>query len=217
MILDRLDQAFVQRCCEDSALSVSVAISASESPCIAVIQAVTESREESPAAIALAVDAPADPEGILLERLLLESPCEWQAIATCVDAAYTDGCRVFAVVGTQPCEGRTMLVQGIARTLQSRGHRVVRVKRVSDAMHIESSDREYDSSESVVIVDAGVWFTRGPVRRQVLQQKSLGCDAVLLVRRADRTCCKVYGEAIEAIGLKLLGEVLTFAPATLVE
>ena len=207
MILDRLDQAFVQRCCEDSALSVSVAISASESPCIAVIQAVAESREESPA----------DPEGILLERLLLESPCEWQAIATCVEAAYADGCRVFAVVGTQPCEGRTMLVQGIARTLQSRGHRVVRVKRVSDAMHIESSDREYDSSESVVIVDAGVWFTRGPVRRQVLQQKSLGCDAVLLVRRADRTCCKVYGEAIEAIGLKLLGEVLTFAPATLVE
>lgn len=213
MILDRLDQAFVQRCCDDFTRSGAVAISAPESPCIAVIQDVAESREESPAAIALAVDT----EEILLERLLLQSPCEWQAIATCMEAAYVDGCRVFAIVGTQQCEGRTMLVRGIARTLQSRGHRVVRVKQVADAMHIESSDRECDASESVVIVDAGVWFTRGPVRRQVLQQQSLGCDAVLLVRRADRDCCRVYGEAVEAIGLKLLGEVLTFVPSTLVE
>jgi hypothetical protein len=43
---------------------------------------------------------------------------------------------------------------------------------------------------------------------------SLGCDAAILVRRADREPAPARAAALAAVGVTVLGEVVTFAPAT---
>jgi hypothetical protein len=40
---------------------------------------------------------------------------------------------------------------------------------------------------------------------------SLGCDAAILVRRADREPAPAWTAALAAVGVTVLGEVLTFA------
>jgi uncharacterized OB-fold protein len=47
----------------------------------------------------------------------------------------------------------------------------------------------------------------------LLEQRSVGCDAVIIVRRADQPPCPARGAAVESIGLELLGEVVTFVPS----
>ena len=53
----------------------------------------------------------------------------------------------------------------------------------------------------------------GPLRRAWLERQSLGCHAVLLVRRADEPECPAREPALEAIGVRVLGEVVTRVPA----
>jgi hypothetical protein len=63
-----------------------------------------------------------------------------------------------------------------------------------------------------VLVDAGIWFPPGPVRRQRLVVASLGCEAAILVSRGrERSAARAA--ALEAIGIECLGEVLTFTAA----
>jgi hypothetical protein len=63
----------------------------------------------------------------------------------------------------------------------------------------------------IVIVDAGNWFPPGPIRRHQVSRHAFGCDAVILVRRADFPPCVAHAESLAAIGLRVLGEVETFA------
>ena len=65
----------------------------------------------------------------------------------------------------------------------------------------------------IVLVDAGVWFPPGPIRRHRVLVASLGCDAAILVRRADRQPSPARETVLAAVGVTPLGEVLTFAPA----
>ncbi|MFM7137904.1 MAG: hypothetical protein ACKO1M_12685, partial [Planctomycetota bacterium] len=65
----------------------------------------------------------------------------------------------------------------------------------------------------IVLVDAGIWFPPGPIRRQRLLMASLGCDAAILTRRADREPAPAWAAALAAVGVTVLGEVITFATA----
>jgi hypothetical protein len=64
----------------------------------------------------------------------------------------------------------------------------------------------------VVLVDAGIWFPPGPIRRQRLLVATLGCEAAILVARGQGRSA-TRAAALEAIGIEVLGEVLTFTPA----
>ncbi|MCX7401808.1 MAG: hypothetical protein NTY87_01585 [Planctomycetia bacterium] len=219
MMLDLLDRSLVQRFLNPSPVTGSVGFS---QPCAQAV--VLES--------AVSLDAAAIPAGSFLPRatlsaessaavpdqLLCQAPLEWQALAECVLEAHAQGCRVVAITGARRREGRTTIVQGLARAITAQGQSVLCFNRVADISERSHSDgsRQFDILDDIALVDAGVWFPPGPFRRHVLQEMSLGCDAVLLVRRYDAPCCAGRGRAIESIGLKLLGEVLTFTPGVAV-
>ena len=149
------------------------------------------------------------PAAPLVERLLYEAPQAWDAIAERVEDAHRRGASVIAVAGGRRGEGRTTVVQCLAKTLAARGRHVeVHDRAPVDGAHLFGGDRG-----PIVLVDAGVWFPGGPIRRSSLERMSLGCQAAILVRRADLPECAARGNAIESIGLKLLGEVLTMVPA----
>lgn len=150
-------------------------------------------------------DSPADASP-LVERLLAEAAPQWQAIADRVEAARGRGRRVIAVAGSERGEGRTTIVAALARVLRSRGRDVV-VAAPGAATAGPTHDKR------IVLVDAGVWFPPGPIRRARLLVASYGCEAVILVRRADRTAAAAIDAALEAIGIEPLGEVVTFAGA----
>ena len=148
-----------------------------------------------------------DGMGTLVDRLLRVVPHAWTQVAKRVEDARRDGAEVIAVAGARRGEGRTTLVQCLARTLVARGRRVECHDRVPLGM--ASADRD---AGNIVLVDAGIWFPGGPIRRAWLERQSLGCHAVILVRRADEPPCAARGTALEAVGLKVLGEVLTMVP-----
>lgn len=142
----------------------------------------------------------------LVERLLAEAAPQWQAIADRVEAARGRGRRVIAVAGSERGEGRTTIVAALARVLRSRGRDVV-VAAPGAAAEGPPHDKR------IVLMDAGVWFPPGPIRRARLIVASYGCEAVILVRRADRPAVAAIDAALEAIGIEPLGEVVTFAGA----
>jgi hypothetical protein len=144
-----------------------------------------------------------------VERLLDAAPQAWDAIAQRVEHAHRDGAAVIAVAGARRGEGRTTVVECLAKTLLARGRRV----EIHDRAPVEGTHLFGSDHGPIVLVDAGVWFPGGPFRRSWLQRVSLGCQAAILVRRADLPECAARGTAIEAVGLKLLGEVLTMVPA----
>jgi len=144
------------------------------------------------------------PDAPLVDRLLHAAPEAWEAVAHRVEDAHRDGATVIAVAGTRRGEGRTTLVECLRRTLTARGRRVDVVARPPCAGP--------DDGGAIVLVDAGVWFPGGPLRRAALERASLGCHAAILVRRAGQPECPARATAIEAVGLKLLGEVLTMVP-----
>jgi hypothetical protein len=72
-------------------------------------------------------------------------------------------------------------------------------------------DGGHGNDRRIVLIDAGVWFPPGPIRRQKLVQESVGCDAAILVRRADREPVAARATALAALGMSVLGEVVTFA------
>ena len=156
-----------------------------------------------------------DPEsGTLVDRLLRVVPQAWANLAQRVEDAHRDGAEVIAVTGARRGEGRTTVVECLARTLVARGRRV-------ECHAAGMSERSLpaiwpgDLRDCIVLVDAGVWFPGGPFRRAWLARQSIGCHAAILVRRADQPECAGRGEVLEAVGLKVLGEVLTMVPPSI--
>lgn len=141
----------------------------------------------------------------LVDRLLAAAAPQWQAIADRIEAARGRGRRVIAVAGCDRGEGRTTLLAAVARVLRSRGREVVVVEPgdLPAAIGVAHDKR-------IVLVDAGVWFPPGPIRRQRLLCVSHGCEAVIVVRRAGRPAGPAIDAALEAIGVEPLGEVVTF-------
>ncbi|MFM9197286.1 MAG: hypothetical protein ACKOWG_16425 [Planctomycetia bacterium] len=148
-----------------------------------------------------------DGQGTLVERLLRVVPDAWARLAGRVEDARRDGAEVIAIAGGRRGEGRTTLVECLTRTLAARGRRVESHARVP--LELTTAGRD---GGRIVLVDAGVWFPGGPLRRAWLERQSLGCHAVILVRRAADPACAARGTALEAVGLKVLGEVVTMAP-----
>jgi len=151
---------------------------------------------------------PADPgeEGPLVDRLLHAAAGGWDAIARRVEEAHAAGAFVVAVAGGRRGEGRSTVVACLARTLAARGRDV----EVVDRAPVDAGLR---ADPPIVLVDAGIWFPGGPIRRGRIERESLGCHAAILVRRAGQPPCPARGDVIRAVGLVLLGEVLTRVPA----
>lgn len=145
-----------------------------------------------------------DGMGSLVDRLLRVVPHAWAHLATRVEDAHREGAEVVAITGARRGEGRTTLVECLKQTLVARGRRV----ECLDRAPLEPVSRGRNGG-SIVLVDAGIWFPTGPLRRAWLERQSLGYHAVILVRRADQPACEVRAAALEAVGLKVLGEVLT--------
>jgi hypothetical protein len=205
MTLDTLDAAFVRRWQELPAHSPPP----STAPPSVIPDPVAE---RAPAAVPVApqrsvapLDSPAE-AAPLVERLLVEAAPQWQAIADRVEAARGRGRRVIAVAGCERGEGRTTIVAALVRVLQARGRDVV----VGDAGNL-ATQAGPTHDKRIVLVDAGVWFPPGPIRRPRLLVASYGCEAAILVRRADRPAAPAIEAALVAIGIELLGEVVTFA------
>jgi hypothetical protein len=143
----------------------------------------------------------------ILRRLLLLAPDEWGRLADRIEESLAGGCRVFAVVGSRPGEGRTTVVGGLVATLRQRG-RTIDLVTQQPQQPVDLTDA--DEAAEIVIVDACNWFPSGPVRRGQLARIALGCDAAIFVRRADRGRCAAHDQALAAVGLAVLGEALTF-------
>jgi len=146
------------------------------------------------------------PGGPLVDRLLHAAAPAWEAIARRVEDARAAGAFVVAVTGGRRREGRSTVVACLARTLVARGRRV----EVCDRAPVDAGLR---ADAPIVLVDAGIWFPGGPIRRGRVECESLGCHAAILVRQAGQPPCPARGEVIQAVGLVLLGEVLTMVPA----
>lgn len=135
-------------------------------------------------------------------------PAAWAAIASELEAAAAAGCRVIAVVSGRRGDGCSTVAHGAVRALEARGRRAACVTK--PPLQVAARDAQVDAAD-IVVVDGGNWFPPGPIRRHHVARQAFGCDAVILVRRADRPCCDVHAEAVAAIGLRVLGEVETFA------
>lgn len=155
--------------------------------------------------------APEPPEGggSLVDRLLHAAWAEWNGLAAHVEAARLRGRRVFAVAGGEPREGRTTLVACLAAVLRERG-RDVSCTTPRELAAATASETSQPHDKRIVLVDAGIWFPPGPLRRQWLARCVLGSDAAVLVRRADRRPTPARHTVLESLGIEVLGEVLTF-------
>ncbi|MCX7432086.1 MAG: hypothetical protein NTY17_13965 [Planctomycetia bacterium] len=181
---------------------------------IGAAAAVSEAIAPRPAAAPLVPAAAIHPQpitddglGTLVDRLLRVVPHAWSHLAKRVEDAHRDGAEVIAITGARRGEGRTTLVGCLARALMARGRRVECHDRVPLGMASAGPE-----GGTIVLVDVGVWFPGGPLRRAWLERQSLGCHAVILVRSADQPACPARAVALEAVGLKVLGEVLTMTP-----
>jgi hypothetical protein len=147
----------------------------------------------------------------LVAWLLEQAPEQWSALAATVERAVAEGLRVIAVAGGGRGEGRTTLVEALGVTLTARGWHVVRIAGPLSSAAGNTFSRAGNDRE-VVIVDAGVWFPPGPIRHDRVAAMSVGCDAVILVRRATQAPSPARAAAIEQTGCRLLGEVETLVP-----
>jgi hypothetical protein len=225
--LDALDRAFLWRADQarqwpTESLEIIASRAETEGLEVSAVAAVREA-EPAPAAVNVAAMAassaaaattgiavPAPGEDSLVDRLLRTVPDAWSHLAQRVEDAHRDGGLVIAVTGARHGEGRTTLVECLRRTLLARGRRVACC--ACAPVDVETVLRADDPGGCIVLVDAGIWFPGGPLRRGWLERQSLGCNAVILVRRADQPECPARGVALEAVGLKVIGEVLTMSP-----
>ena len=202
--VDMVDAVFLRRLHPDPAAPSAPSTAAEIKP--------AATRAEKPA-VAEPVSTPPrsdtiDVDESLVEWLLEKVPEQWAALATTVEQAAADGRRVIAVAGGGRGEGRTTLVAGLAATLRARGSRVIVVAgplAEADEMLLES-----EPAPSLVLVDAGVWFQPGPIRRDRVAPLCAGCDAAILVRRASQASAPARAAAIEQAGCHVVGEVVTF-------
>ena len=146
----------------------------------------------------------------LVDRLLRAVPGAWANLAERVEDARRSGAVVIAITGARRGEGRTTVVQCLSRALAQRGLRV----ECHDRAPVETDHSTALHDEGIVLVDAGVWFPSGPLRRAWLERQSLGCHAAIVVRRADQPECAARGVALAAVGLRVLGEIITMAAPT---
>jgi hypothetical protein len=206
--LDSVDMVFLQRA-EAVARRPVAAPARAAAPPPAVDLPLAEMRPE-PARGAI-VECCALPRATtLVERLMAAVPEEWLALAARVEEACARGAGVIAVAGGRAGEGRSTVVACLAQTLADRGHAV----EVHDRAPVELPPAPRRERYSIALVDAGVWFPGGPLRRSWLAKRSLGCQAAILVRRADEAECPAREAALAAVGVVALGEVLTMAPPT---
>jgi len=207
MILDPIDGVFLARWQSQSMRPLPAPDPGSEAGSAAAD--VAFAYDEHPAGPAAASAGPEPgPDADLLERLLAAAWPQWNTVADRVEAARGRGRRVVAVAGSEPGEGRTTLVEGLAQVLRGRGREVI----CTDAVALDSASAcGAPHDKRVVLVDAGIWFPAGPIRRQLLAVATRGCDAAILTRRADRPAHAARETALAAIGVELLGEVVTFA------
>jgi hypothetical protein len=152
-----------------------------------------------------------DPD--LVARLLVAGGRQWSTLADEVEAARLAGHRAIGIAGGERGEGRTTLVACLARTLRDRSRDVVVLAGCIGTAGARGlpADGGRLHDKRIVLVDAGIWFPPGPIRRPRLMMASLGCDAAILVRRADREPAPGWAAALAAVGVTVLGEVVTFA------
>ena len=196
--LDAIDVAFLARW---KATAPPAAPAPEEAP--PRLQQRTPPLDELPA-LPPAPDAPS-----IVDRLLAAAWPEWNGLAAHVESARLRGRRVFAIAGGEPREGRSTLVECLAATLRVRGGDVLCTTPTGVTL-VTAPDASPAHDTRIVLVDAGIWFPAGPIRRQWLTACTLGCDAAILVRRADRKPAVARRAALEAFGIDVLGEVLTF-------
>ncbi len=147
--------------------------------------------------------------GSVVDRLLHAAWPEWNGLAAHLEAARLRGRRVFAVAGGEPREGRTTLVECLATVLRERG-RDVSCTAPQELAATTASNAGHSHDKRIVLVDAGIWFPPGPIRRHWLARCVLGSEAAILVRRADRRPTAARHTMLESLGIEVLGEVLTF-------
>ena len=214
MSLDAIDQAFIARWQARGPLAPRPRPVTEESAPATSAPAPAATPEQPATAVCPPVQ-PDPGDAALVARLLAAGGSQWSALADEVEAARLAGHRTIGITGGERCEGRTTLVAGLAHTLRRRGRDVV-VLTSSPASAIRTglpSDGGRQHDKRIVLIDAGIWFPPGPIRRQRLMMASLGCDAAILVRRADRAAAPAWATALAALGVTVLGEVVTFAPA----
>ena len=225
MTLDALDQAFVTRWERRVAAGMSTTEQDADpvpddcNPAAAEESKPTAAPEAGDRQVAVADSTPADPPRLadpgLVTRLLAAGRDQWDVLAAEVEAARHAGHRVIAVTGGERNEGRSTLVACLAAVLRGRGRDVVVLASTADLAAGDASPADGGRlhDRRIVLVDAGAWFGPGPIRRHKLLVSSLGCDAAILVRRADREPAASRGAALAAVGVAPLGEVVTFAAA----
>jgi hypothetical protein len=217
--LDLIDRVFLSRTALDFADPVRETIDRVRAT---VGPAVSDQTAALPAAAATVAPPPVDPQAVaiqtvamqfgdpLLSKLLESMPDQWIQIAEQIEAAQAVGCRVFAITAGQPGAGVTTVARGAFLTLQGRGRRVACVSKPPlQCRDLKAREHHADRAD-IVIVDAGIWFPPGPIRQRQVAQLAFGCDAVILVRRANRPAVPAQGETLTACGLRVLGEVITF-------
>jgi hypothetical protein len=193
MTIDFVDRAFLQRMMQPAHLVSAgpAVIPAGESPPVVVC--------EEPAA--------ADP---VVLRLVASYRDRWERLAWRVEAACAAGDRVIAITGRARGDGCSTTVNGLAHVLRLRGRDVTcRDLELSPTVATLAAE----TGDGLVLVDAGVWFPGGPLHRGRLARRAFGCHAAVLVRRANRPPCPACAGALTAIGIRVLGEVVTFAEA----
>lgn len=211
MTLDWIDRAFVARVAKPVPAPAAPAATPAESP--------ARMPGDAPVGAVAVADATAR-EGVVVDvsgeetlaRLLAEVPGEWRALADAIEAAAASGRRVVAITGVRRGEGRSTVAAGVAAALRARGRSVAIVDR--SPLFLAGDAARAARAADVVLVDAGPWFRPGPVRRGVVERAALGCEAVLLVRRDDAPPCPARERVLEAIGLLVVGEAVTFAAAS---
>jgi hypothetical protein len=156
-------------------------------------------------------DTSATSEDSVVARLLEAVPSAWGSLAAAIESAALTGVKVVAFTGGERSEGRSTIVVGVAEVLRCRGRSVAIHAQAPLLLPIDEAEEA--RAAEIVLVDAGPWFTTGPVRRRTVERAALGCDAAVLVRRADRPPCPAWNEVLTAIGLTVIGEAVTFESA----
>lgn len=205
MTLDWIDRAFVSGTAPLPAHPSRSPDHPSRSPALpspAPPSPAQRERDEVPAGRSHGVDDD------LVTRLLAAAPEAWDALADSAAASAREGRPVIAVTGAAAGEGRSTVVAALAATLRQRGLRVVTTP--TAPLFLAAAAAAEARAAAIVIVDAGPWFTAGPLRRAAIERSALGCDAVIVVRRESASPSPARLRCLSDIGLAVLGETLTF-------
>lgn len=233
MEFDRLDQSFIDQQVLITRQGVSEAAGL-ESEEVTAVSITKQSGEKSPRTTEVVSKNRAASEGEAgcsdknssdtLAGLLAALPAQWKAITDRVVEAQESGHRIIAIAGHRVQEGRTTIAQGLFTILSASGWQVRCLNSMQElwceliddsqsvAWHRDRAGSSGSGSrQSIVLVDAGIWFTRGPFRRREMALRVFGCDAVLLVRHADVPPCPHRQQLLGELGVFPIGEVVTFS------